>query len=325
LALFSIPSFDTGQIHRFLKLENQPLFNRAIGGLYNPGSTIKPLVATAALVEKIINPQEQIYSAGFIEIPNPYFPNLPSRFLDWKPHGWVDLYSALARSSNIYFYEVGGGFPGQRIGLGIEKLKQWWQKFRLAEKSGIDLIGEERGVLPDPQWMQKVKNRRWLLGDTYNVSIGQGDLLITPIELLNYISAIANGGKFYKPRIAKAVLDENGKILFQNESQILGDLSSIIDGAVNEVKKGMEDAVNKPYGTANLLADLPFKIAAKTGSAQTDNNTKVNAFFVGYAPADNPQIAILILIENAREGSLNTIPVAKDVLAWYYKNRLVNQ
>ncbi len=148
LALVSLPSFDFENLEKALKDPDLPFFNRAVSGLYNPGSTIKPLVALAALKEGIIHPEKEIYSPGFIEVPNPYYPEQPYRFLDWKPHGWVNLYSAIARSSNVYFYAIGGGFENQE-GLGIEKLKKWWGKFGLNEKTGIDLLEEKSGFLPD--------------------------------------------------------------------------------------------------------------------------------------------------------------------------------
>jgi len=301
LALVSIPGYDAKHIVDFLNKPNQPLFNRVIAGLYAPGSTIKPLVAAASLKEKVIDTKKEIFSAGYIEIPNPYNPEQPNIFLDWKPHGWVNFYSALARSSNIYFYAVGGGLDDIK-GLGISKLKEYWQKFGLGEPTQIDLIGEKEGFLP-------AVSTDWRLGDTYNVTIGQGELLVTPLQLLNYITAIANGGKIFQPRLA------------QSELKLLKNLSDFKD-IFPEVEKGMLDAVRQPYGTAYLLHDLPLVVAAKTGTAQTDANTKINALFVGYGPVPEPQIAVLVLIENAREGSLNAVPIAKDIFNWYYENRI---
>jgi penicillin-binding protein 2 len=321
LSLLSFPSFDTGNVSKFLNSPDKPFFNRAISGLYTPGSTIKPLHALAALTEGVIDPKTEIFSAGFIEIPNPYFPATPSRFLDWKAHGWVDLRAALARSSNVYFYEVGGGF-GKRVGLGIDRLKKWWEDFRLNDLTGIDLLGEVKGFLPDPTWKEMKTGNPWRIGDTYNVSIGQGDLLVTPAGLLNYISAIANGGKIYKLRVAESILDSNGKVVYYNEPQVLGEISQTAKKFLKEIQEGMRDAVRMPYGTANILNNLPFSVAAKTGTSQIENNKRTNAFFVGYAPYEDPKIAILILIENSREGSLNTVPIARDVLMWYYENRL---
>jgi penicillin-binding protein 2 len=322
-ALVNMPSYDVTDIGAALQDSKNPLFNRAIMGVYNPGSTIKPLVALGALTEGVVTPETSVYSAGFIEIPNPYTPSAPSRFLDWKAHGWVNAQSALARSSNVYFYEVTGGFQNQR-GIGIEKLKKWWENFRLDKKTEIDIPGERVGFLPDPEWKERVKDDPWRLGDTYNVAIGQGDFMITPIALVNYIATIANGGTIWKPRILNAVLDTQGNVLSETHPEALADLRERIAGALPTVRRGMRDAVEEPYGTAHLLGNLPIAVAAKTGTAQIQNNQKTNAFFVGYAPYDNPELAIIVLVENSREGGRNTVPIAKDIFMWYYQNRLSN-
>lgn len=323
LGFVNIPSFDARNIHAAISAPFEPLFNRAVSGLYNPGSTIKPLVGVAALTEGVIDTTTKIFSKGYIEIPNPYNPSQPGRFLDWQPNGWVDIYDALAKSSNIYFYEVTGGFENQR-GMGIDVLKQWWQKFMLDKKTGIDIAGERQGFLPDPGWKEEEKNDQWRVGDTYNVSIGQGDLLVTPIALLNYISAIANGGVFYKPRIVKEIR-ANESVIFENKMESIADIRNDIREHIDDVREGMRRVVSEPYGSAHSLSKIPMEIAAKTGTAQVQNNARVNAFFVGFAPFDDPEIALLILVENAREGSLNTIPVAKDIFLWYYENRLDTQ
>ncbi len=311
LSLISLPSFDNNKVAKYLNSSSQPLFNRAISGAYTPGSTIKTLVGLAALHEKVIDPLKQILSIGYIELPNPYDPEKPSRFVDWRPQGWVDIRSALAKSSNVYFYEVGGGFEDQK-GLGIGKLREYWQKFLLGVKTGIDLPGENSGFLPAPEEKEKRTGQIWRIGDTYNVSIGQGDLQLSPIQLINFTASIANGGRVYQPKMVAG-----------------GPVVTLFDYSdweleLQEVQAGMKDAVAKSYGTANLLSSLPVSSAGKTGSSQVSNNTKTNAFFVGYAPAENPEIVILVLIENAREGSLNAVPIAKDVLNWYYENRISN-
>ncbi|MEK7611810.1 MAG: penicillin-binding transpeptidase domain-containing protein [Patescibacteria group bacterium] len=331
LSLVSLPSFDPNVFVDPLESKSrapilldarQPLFNRAVSGAYSPGSTIKPLVALATLRENIATPETRVYSAGKLEIPNPYYPDKPSFFLDWKAHGWVDVRSALAKSSNIYFYSVGGGLPssvprGELTsggldfhGLGIDRLKHYWELMRFGALTGIDIAHEGAGFLPDPELKEKRMGEPWRLGDTYNISIGQGDLLVTPMQLAVFTASLANGGVLYKPFL-------NNNL----EPEIVGDYSSWTD-AVRVVREGMRDAVTKPYGTAHFLNGLPISVSGKTGSAQTNNNAKTNALFIGYAPAENPEIAILILVENAREGSLNTLPIAKDVLQWYYDNRL---
>ncbi|MFH0891045.1 MAG: penicillin-binding protein 2 [Candidatus Liptonbacteria bacterium] len=334
LALVNFPVFDNNifsssaqksEIKEVLSSEGKPLFNRAVSGAYSPGSTIKPLVALAALKEGVVTPVKSIFSPGYLEIPNPYNPDQPTRFPDWRPQGWVNVYSALAQSSNVYFYEVGGGF-GDIRGLGITRLKEWWGRLGLGKKTGIDMPGEAEGFLPDPEWKEKSAGRPWRLGDTYNVSIGQGDLLVTPIQLLNYISVVANGGILHQPFLANDA-----------EHKVLADLT-YLSPEIKEVQKGMRLTVTAPLGTANKLNDLTFTVAAKTGTAQIKNNTKENAFFAGYIiPEKNPSeesdlglssvntgspLAILVLVENAKPGGLNAVPIAKDVLNWYYEHRM---
>lgn len=332
LALINFPTYDNNVLVAaknntaklaILNSPNEPLFSRAVAGFYNPGSTIKPLVGVAALKDNVISPQRKIYSPGYLDVPNPYNPQLPTRYLDWRYQGNVDMASALAQSSDVYFYSVGGGADttlllsdgtvektGHIGGLGISSLANWWSEFALGKAAGIDLPGEAAGFLPSPSWKEKKTGTPWLLGDTYNVSIGQGDLLLTPIQLLDYIGAIANGGIVYKPFLNAS-----------SSPQVLADLTSLLP-QIKEAQKGMVLGVTSPLGTAYQLHDLVFPVAAKTGSAQVKNNAQENAFFVGYAPTQNPQIAILVLVENSLQGSLNAVPIAKDVLNWYYWNRV---
>jgi penicillin-binding protein 2 len=313
LSLISMPSYDNSNLVPYLNAPNQPLFNRAVSGEYNPGSTIKPIHALAALKEGVVGPEDRFFSSGRLEVPNPYDPESPSVFLDWAPHGWVDLHSALARSSNVYFYHIGGGFNSPELkttGLGIERLNKYWKIFGLGEKIGVDFPAEGTGFIPNAEEKESRTGSFWRVGDTYNVSIGQGDLLLTPLQLISLISSIGQGGKIYQPHFVET-----------NKPKVLFDYSSWSE-EVSAVQEGLYDAVRMPYGTANLLSSLPMTSAGKTGSAQVSNNTRTNAFFVGYAPAENPDIAVLVLIENALEGSLNAVPIARDVLGWYYENRL---
>jgi penicillin-binding protein 2 len=234
----------------------------------------------------------------------------------------VDLASALAQSSDVYFYIVGGGSPPESTpmlndpsdygisGLGIDRLHAWWQKFGLGKPTGIDMPNEAIGFLPTPAWKQQHSGTPWLLGDTYNVAIGQGDLLLTPIQLIDYISAIANGGDVYRP--------------FLNASSapaVAEDLTSLLP-EIKQVQEGMREDVLSPRGTSYSLHDLPISVCSKTGSAQVKNNTQENALYVAYAPCDDPQVALLILIENSKQGSLNAVPIAGKVLDWYYANRI---
>ncbi|MBI2889104.1 MAG: hypothetical protein HYY10_04235 [Candidatus Liptonbacteria bacterium] len=321
LALVQEPSYDNGILSKtghtsekkaILTSPEKPLFNRAISGAYSPGSTIKPLVGIAALKEGVIDPERKIFSPGYLDIPNPFDPSKPTRYKDWRAHGNVDLAAAIAVSSDVYFYEVGGGAPGGPKGLGIERLRGWWEKFNLGTLTGIDLPGEVEGFLPSVEWKEKREKRPWLLGDTYNVSIGQGDLLITPMQLLLYLNAVATGGKLLRPVIAE---EAPHPVVVKDFSDLAPEIA--------EVVKGMRQAVTAPNATIYALHDLPFTLAAKTGSAQVYNNRKVNAFFVGYAPVEDPQLIVLVLVEDAKEGALNAIPVGGDVLKWYYERRIV--
>lgn len=353
LALVNLPSFDPNVLSgpgrndkkvSILNSKDKPLFNRVVSGYYSPGSTIKPLVGVAALAEGVIDPNREIFSPGYMDFPNPYNASETTRYLDWRYQGNVNLASAIAQSSDVYFYLVGGGSPpkisppeilnggGAVKGLGISRLIDWWKKFGLGAPTGIDLPGEADGFIPTPDWKKTKTKKPWLLGDTYNVSIGQGDLLLSPMQLISYIGAIGNGGKIYEP-----FLNFNAG----QTPKVSADLSKF-QSEIRDVQKGMIQAVTSPMGTAHSLADLGFSIGAKTGSAQVMSNTQENAWFVGYAPAfvetsadakalvdksagkpaEQPQIVVLVLVENSKEGSLNAVPIAKDVLNWYYWNRI---
>ncbi len=317
LALVSFPSFDNNNPAAYLTDSTRPLFNRAVSGVYSPASIIKPLVGLAALHERLITPSFTVYSPGYLEIPNAYNIDKPIRFLDWRPQGMVNIKSALARSSNVFFYIVGGGCVvpackkfGVSKGLGITKLREYWQQFGLNTKTGIDVPGEAVGFLPDPEEKYMRTGEPWRIGDTYNVSIGQGDLGVTPIRLITFFSSIANNGITMKPHL-----------LLNATPEIIHDYSSWKD-ELKIVRQGLRDVVGRPYGTASALYDLPYKTSGKTGSAQVQNNEKTNAFFIGYGPSSDPQIVVLILVEDAKTSSLNAVPIGYDVMRWYYNNRL---
>ena len=332
LSLVNLPGFDnnaftnsasnTAEIENYLTSSDKPLFNRIISGQYQPGSTIKPLVGVAALKEGVITPDRQLFSPGYLMVPNPYNVSAPTKYMDWESHGYINLASALAQSSDVYFYIVGGGSPEYTTppindpvdhgvnGLGAAKLFDWWTTFRLGKKTGIDLPGEAVGFLPTPAWWSTISTRPWSLGDTYNVSIGQGSLAVTPIQLLSYIDAIANGGKIYKP------------FLDASSTPVVSEDLTYLLPQIQAVQQGMLAAVADPRGTAYTMDGLPAQACAKTGSAQINNNQEENALFVGYFPCTNPKVALLLLIENSKQGSLNAVPIAKDVFDWYYNNRM---
>jgi penicillin-binding protein 2 len=332
LSLVNLPGFDnnafenpassSAEIQNYLTSPDKPLFDRVVSGQYQPGSTIKPLDGVAALKEGVITPDRQLYSPGYLMVPNPYNATSPTRYADWEPHGYIDLASALAQSSDVYFYIVGGGSPEYTTpplnnpidyginGLGAAKLYDWWTTFGLGKSTGIDLPAEAAGFLPTPAWWSTVSTRPWSLGDTYNVSIGQGSLAVTPIQLLSYIDAIANGGTIYKP------------FLNASDTPVVSENLTYLLPQIEQVQEGMLAAVADPRGTAYTMDGLPAQACAKTGSAQVQNNQEENALFVGYFPCTNPKIALLLLIENSKQGSLNAVPIAKEVFDWYYNNRM---
>ena len=187
--------------------------------------------------------------------------------------------------------------------------------------------------MPDPEEKEKRTGEPWRLGDTYNVSIGQGDFMLTPLQLINYIAAIANNGKMYKPFLVKKITASNGETIKEVQPELIRD-NSFLAPYIEEVRQGIKDVVGKSYGTAYALNDLPISVAGKTGTSQIQNKTKINAFFAGYLPAEalakagaplDKQIAILVLIENAEEDSSSAVPVVKEVLRWYYYNRIMNK
>ena len=325
LSLVSLPSFDNNIFNSDLSdktyssLVNnkmRPFFNRAVSGAYASGSTIKPFMAAAALNEHIVSPDYKVDDTlGYITIPNQYNPDISYIFRDWKAHGFVDMRRAIAVSADVYFYVIGGGYKNLK-GLGIDKIDTYFKLFGFGAPLGIDLPGETAGLVPSPAWKESVKKEGWFTGDTYNVSIGQGDVLVTPLQLVSAISAIANDGTLYKPRIVSRVTNAYGSIVEEFKPEIIRNIN-IDKEKLQIVKEGMREAVTE--GSAYLLKDMPIKVAGKTGTAQVTNTfKKTNAWFTGFAPYENPEIALAIIIEGAGEGSVAAVPVAKDVFEWYY-------
>jgi len=322
LGLVSLPSFDNNVFEKNNQAAdfeglwsdiNQPLFDRAVAGQYPSGSTIKPLIGSAALQEGVVTPTTTIYDTGEIVIGNQFNPSIVYRFPDWKAHGTVNIYSAIAQSCDVYFYTVGGGY-GDISGLGIDKIDKYLQLFGLGQITGVDLPGEQAGLVPSPDWKQKTKNEGWYIGDTYHVSIGQGDLLVTPLQMTASIASIANGGKLYTPYLVDKIVDSDKNSIKVLTPQIKRD-NFIKPDILNTIRQGMRQAVTE--GSVRQLADLPVKAAGKTGTAQVAGQ-KEDAWFVGFAPYDNPQIVLTILFEDAGEGSSFAVPVAKEVLNYYF-------
>lgn len=297
---------DINQIQKYFQDSRNPFLDRVISGLYTPGSIIKPFVAFAALEEKIISPNKEIVSTGKIEIPNPYDPSKPSIFRDWKAHGAVDMRRAIAVSSDVYFYEIGGGFGNQK-GLGIAKIKQYLETFGFTKKTGFDSKKEEIGVIPDPKWKAKNFNGEpWRVGDTYNTSIGQYGMQMTPIQAVRATAAIANGGKLLTP-----------SILFTSTSTVAnGEKIKNNPENLKIVKEGMRDAVLSG-GTAVGLNTPAVEIAGKTGTAELGARKQfVNSWIIGFFPYQNPKYAFTVVMERG--------PVTNLIGATYVMRQLID-
>lgn len=338
LALVSLPGFDNNLFARSISKENYnqlinnknlPLFNRAIAGTYPPGSTVKPMVGLAALQEGIITQSTVINDRGVLVIPNQYDPTINYNFYGWQRSGLgpMDIYSAIAESSDIYFYTVAGGYPRSQVtdGLGAEKLADYYRKFNLGKITGIDMPGEKTGVVPDPEWKAKYFKddpilSKWYLGDTYHVGIGQGDLLVTPLQVAEWTATIANNGVGYKPQVVDKIIDASGKTVFENKPEVL--VQKFVDEAnLKIVQKGMRQTILA--GSGSQLANLPISSAGKTGTSQFDGSDpkRTHAWFTAYAPFEDPQIVVTVLVEAGGEGHVAAVPVVKDALLWWANNR----
>ncbi|OHA90483.1 MAG: hypothetical protein A2665_00910 [Candidatus Zambryskibacteria bacterium RIFCSPHIGHO2_01_FULL_46_30] len=294
LALTSFPEYDQNiltegadrEVINFLTSDSSKYFlNRAIGGLYTPGSILKPIIALAALNEKLISPAKKILSTGSITVPNAYDPSKPSVFKDWKAHGWTDMREALAVSSDTYFYSIGGGY-GDQQGLGITLLDKYFQLFGLTEKTGIELLGEVEGVIPTPDWKkQKFNGDLWRLGDTYITAIGQYGTQITPLDAARFVSAIANGGELLTPSL----------LLGGNPDQVKR-VIAFSDEDWKIVREGMRAGVT--YGTSVGLNVLYVEAAAKTGTAEVGPAKRyVHSWSVGFFPFESPRYAWAVVME----------------------------
>lgn len=301
LAITSFPQYDNNAFERgdsaaitaAQKNPNSPLLDRAIGGLYAPGSIVKTIFAAGGLDSGLFTPNTIVDSTGRFVIPNKYDPSAPSIFNDWTAHGPIDMETAIAVSSDQYFYVVGGGYGGQQ-GIGISGLDKYAAMFGLGTTTGIKLPGEQSGLIPSPAWKARAfpGDPSWFLGDTYHTSIGQFGFQITPIQAARFVAAIANGGKLMTPQ------------LIASSTPIFTQMA-IKDSDLAIVRAGMRLAItsNRKDAIDNIL-DIPgIQLAVKTGTAQIGaHNQWVNSWVIGYWPADNPRYAFAIVLEKGPSG-----------------------
>jgi len=295
---------DNNKISGWLNDINYPFLNRVVGGLYTPGSIMKLFVGLGVLEENVISPTKQILSTGRMSVPNPFFPDKPSIFVDWKAHGLVDFRDAIAVSSNIYFYQVAGGYQGQK-GIGIENLEKYVRLFGFGKVTGIDFPGEKFGTVPGPDWKERTFDGEvWRVGDTYNTAIGQYGFQVTPLQAVRAVAAVANEGKLVTPTFIKGELNPITEVV------------GVSSNSYKILKEGMRQGVTS--GTSGAI-NFPFvQVASKTGTAQIGvGNSAVNSWVVGFWPYENPKYAYAVVMER---GSLNNqfgaVLVMQDFLSW---------
>jgi penicillin-binding protein 2 len=329
LALVSRPGFDPNLFVDGIDPESwkglnespeRPMVNRVLRGIYPPGSTLKPFMALAGLELGLRRPGDSIVDPGYFSLPNSRH-----RFRDWKPggHGVVDLKRSISQSCDTYYYKLA-------VDMGIDRMHDYLAKFGLGEKTGIDMEGESSGLLPSREWKQRRWKQPWYPGETVIAGIGQGYHLTTPLQLATAAAMLANGGKRIEPRLVQALREPLAQTWQPLPGAVRGQVA--IDPAhLALVREGMMD-VMRPGGTAAAsVAGAPYTVAGKTGTAQVvgikqgarydagrlSRQHRDHALFIAYAPAENPTIAVAVMVENGGSGSGTAAPIARAVFDYY--------
>ena len=326
LAMVSTPAFDPNIFARGIKAEEwrglikdrlRPLSNRATQGQYPPGSTFKVVMAIAGLEEGAVQPETTISDPGFYNFGN-------RAFRDWKKggHGSVDLHKAIVQSCDVYFYQLGPR-------LGVDRIAKWSRAFGLGEKSGVALDDERSGLIPDTEWKRKRYRQPWFPGETVSVAIGQGYVTVTPLQLANMMAAVANGGTVYRPRIVSKIESTDGATIREYGPEKIRTIK-VNPATLQRVRNALAHVVGGPGGTGGAARSSLVEIAGKTGTAQVVEMkgaylkseqlayfSRDHAWFVSYAPAQSPQIAVAVLVEHGGHGGEAAAPVAKKVIEKY--------
>lgn len=330
LAMVNKPSFDPNLFNRGISGDDWnrlvgnplcPLQNKAISGQYPPGSTYKLIVAAAALQEGIITPDTTFYCSG-------QYDALSRPFRCWKKqgHGKVDLYRAITESCDIYFYNVGSQ-------VGADKLAEYARKFGFGATTGVDLPSEKEGLVPTKEWKLKKYHEPWQIGETVTLSIGQGFMLVTPIQLVRAYCALANGGTLYRPRIIKLIKTEHGEIIKEYKTEVQGELPVGIEN-IKILRKALWGAVNDKHGTGSALKRSERDVCGKTGTAQVIEQPQEedqekdeedvpykhrdHALFVCFAPYQNPEVAVMVVVEHGGHGGSAAAPIARTIIDRYF-------
>ncbi len=330
IAMVSTPSFDPNQLtvgvshEEWVELVNNPLnilTNRATQGQYPPASTLKPLVAAAALDEAVITPWTEIFSG-------PSFNFAGRDYRDWKEegHGDITVHEAIVESSDTFFYQVG-------LKLGVDTIAGHLKSFGLGSRTGIDVVDEKPGLVPSSDWKRRVYGERWYDGETLSISVGQGFMLATPLNVAVAYSAIANGGTVYRPQVVEEVTTPAGETLSTFAPVTTGTVT-IKKETLERIRGSLRGVVAEKHGTASVLRSSPAKIAGKTGTAQVARlvervediedikyRLRDHAWFAGYAPYDDPKVVVVVLVEHGGFGARAAAPIAKEVFEAYLDGR----
>ncbi len=349
LGMVSLPTYDNNEftggisVQRLEELQEdrfRPLVNHAISGQYPPASTFKTIVASGALEEEVITPSTRYHCGGIMWLPNRFYPEDPSLaqpFYCWiyhdyhGSHGSLDVVSAIARSCDIFFYQVGGGYRDRITGMGETKMGYYAELFGYGAQTGIDLPGEARGLVPTVKWKRLNYSESWVTGDTYNMSIGQGFVLATPLQVLNAAAAIANGGTLYRPQVVYEVIDSDGAIVKAFAPDVIRQLPISAEN-IELVRTGMRGVVSGAGATARGIHVPGVVVAGKTGTGEyfedlnkdgiadrdREGNLPTHAWFVSFAPYDNPEIAVVVFIYGGGQGSSAAVPAANEILNYYF-------
>ena len=361
LAMVTLPTYQNNRFARFIPQDyyqqlvsderGKPLINHAVSSPFPPGSTFKLVTAVGALNEGVIAPDRTINDPGRITISNQYFPNDPGKakdFVCWKSdgHGRVDMLTAIEVSCNVYFYKVGGGFPGElEPGLGIDRIDRYAPLLGYGSPLGVDLPGEVAGLVPTEDWKRINLGESWSTGDTYNAATGQGFVLATPLQVLNSVATLAHRGQAMRPHIVQQILDGEGNIVQTFEPQTLWNMTDgsapggvvVQPWVIDLVQQGMRLVVAGEDGTAHKYADLEtISSAGKTGTGEfcdalalernlcVPGNWPTHAWYAAYAPFENPEIAVVAFVYNGSEGAVTSGPVVKQVMEAYFELKAID-
>ncbi|MBI4228422.1 MAG: penicillin-binding protein 2 [Deltaproteobacteria bacterium] len=308
-----IDGMDSTKWNKLMSNSKSPLLNRATQGLYAPGSVFKIVTSSAALNEGVINSHSRFYCPGSYRIGN-------RRFRCWKKggHGSLNLHQAIVQSCDVYFYHVAEK-------LGISRFAKYIREFGFGAPTGVAL-NERAGIAPSREWKLDTLKKPWYLGETIITSIGQGYLSVSPLQIALMTASIANGGTLLKPQIVKKVTAADGKVLLNMSPQKNGRIP-VNEEAINLIMKALKGVVNDPGGTGWASRVDNIEVAGKTGTAQVialnSNSDKIShkdhAWFTSYAPADNPEIAVTVIVEHGGGGGAVAAPIVKKILETYFR------